>query len=164
MPNYRVVLLLGAVLLTSALLLRSFANHRTIECSPSMHDLRAMDLRGRWIVEITPDSAIQWPNVRLGRPLTGSFQLTSRDSSSSNVVYTGAYTADFQSVGLSKTTGEVLAFTPPGDTVRIILDPTVDHGNVELVAHCRSGGFAGTWIKNGDPSRVWGHFILRGQR
>jgi hypothetical protein len=161
MPGYQVVLGVGAVLFTSVLVLRSQISRAAPKCSPSVHDLRGADLRGRWTVELTPDSARELAAARLGRPLSGSFQLTSRDSSASWVVYTGEYTADFQSVGLFKKTGEVLAFTPPGDTLRVILDPTVDHGHVELVARCRSGELAGEWIQYGDPSRAWGHFIIR---
>jgi hypothetical protein len=161
MPSYRVlVLALGAAALTSVLVFRTLANPAR-KCSPSMSDLRAMDMRGRWTVELTPDSARELAAARLGHPLSGSFQLTSRDSSASWVVYTGEYTADFQSVGLFKTTGEVLAFTPPGDTVRIILDPNVDHGNLELVARCRSDELIGGWTTNGDPARAWGHFTSR---
>jgi hypothetical protein len=161
MPSYRVLLLtLGAAALTSILVFRVVAN-TTRKCSPTTSDLRAMDLRGRWTVEVTPDSARELANAHLGRALRGSFDFTSRDSSASVVVYTGEYKADFQSVGLFKKTGEVLAFTPPGDTLRVILDPTVDHGHVELVARCRSGAFGGEWIQYGDPSIAWGYFIMR---
>jgi hypothetical protein len=161
MPSYRVlVLALGAAALTSVYVFRTLANPAR-KCSPSMSDLRAMDMRGRWTIELTPDSARELAAARLGRPLSGSFQLTSRDSSASWVVYTGKYTADFQSVGLFKPAGEVLAFTPRGDTLRVILDPTVDHGHVELVARCRSGELAGEWIQYGDPSSAWGRFIMR---
>jgi hypothetical protein len=120
-----------------------------------------MDFRGRWTIELTPDSARELPTARLGRPLTGSFQLTTRDSSASSVVYAGEYTADFQSVGLFKKKGQVLGFTPPGDTLRVILDPNVDHGHVELTARCRSGKLYGEWIQYGDPSSAWGHFVMR---
>ncbi len=161
MRRSRVLLLaLTAAALTSVLVFRAIANPAR-KCSESMSDLRAMDLRGRWTVELTPDSARELPTARLGRRLTGSFQLTTRDSSASGVVYTGEYTADFQSVGLFKQKSEVLAFTPPGDTLRVVLDPNVDHGNIELVARCRSDGLGGGWYANGDPSRAWGHFVMR---
>ena len=162
MPSYRVLLLaLAAAAVTSVVVFRVAANPAARKCSAAMSDLRAMDLRGRWTVELTPDSARELAAARLGRPLRGSFELTTRDSSASGVVYTGEYAADFQSVGLFKTTGEVLAFTPPGDSLRVILDPTVDHGHVELVARCRSGELLGEWIQYGDPSIAWGHFMMR---
>ena len=161
MPNYRVLMLaLGATALTAVLVIRTVANPAR-GCSASMSDFRAMDLRGPWTVDLTPDSVRQLATTRLGRPLRGSFELTTRDSSASGVVYTGEYSADFQSVGLFKKSGEVLAFTPPGDTLRVILDPTVDHGHLELVARCRSGELGGEWIQYGDPSITWGHFIMR---
>ena len=162
MPSHRVLLLtLGAAALTSVVVFRVVAKPAARKCSPTISDLRAMDLRGRWTVELTPDSARELATARLGHPLGGSFELTTRDSSASGVVYTGEYTADFQSVGLFKKSGEVLAFTPPGDTLRVILDPTVDHGHVELVARCHSGELRGEWIQYGDPSIAWGHFVLR---
>ena len=162
MPSHRVLLLtLGAAAVTSAVVFRVVADPAPHKCSPTMSDLRAMDLRGRWTVELTPDSARQLATARVGRPLRGSFDLMSRDSSASGVVYTGKYSADFESVGLFKKTGEVLASTQPGDTLRVILDPTVDHGHVELVARCRSGELGGQWIQYGDPSIAWGHFVVR---
>jgi hypothetical protein len=120
-----------------------------------------MDLRGRWGIDLTVDSSRQLASARPGQRLIGSLNVTSRDSSSSGAVYTGAYAADFRSLGLFKQDGEVLAFTPAGDTVRIILDPNVDHGNLEIVAHCRSDELVGTWTTNGDPSRAWGRVIIR---
>lgn len=101
------------------------------------------------------------PSARLGQPLTGSVQIANRDSSASGVVYSGEYNANFQSIGLSRKMGAVLAFAPPGDTLRLILDPNVDHGNIELLARCISDGMSGRWTENGDPSRAWGHFIMR---
>ena len=160
MSNYRVLLPALGAALTAVLVFRALSNPAR-GCSGSMSDLRAMDLRGRWIVELIPDSARELPSARVGRPLTGSLQIASRDSSGSGVVYSGEYNADFQSIGLYKKIGEVLAFTPPGDTLRIILDPTVDHGHVELVARCPSGELVGEWIQYGDPSTAWGHFRMR---
>ena len=158
---HRVLLAVIVVFLTSVFVLRYQTNRTAPKCFPSKHDLRATDLRGQWTIELTPDSATQLPTARLRHRLSGSLELTSRDSSSSGVVYTGAYSADFQSVGLFKRNGEVLAFTPRGDTVRIILDPNVDHGNLEIVARCRSDDLAGRWTTNGDPSRAWGRVIIR---
>jgi len=132
---------------------------RGVRC-PSSNDLRAVDLRGEWNVEIIPDWGTQLKDLKLGQLISGSLELATRDSSAAGVIYTGAYTADFQSVGLFKTAGEVLASAPAGDTVRIILDPNVDHGNMELVAHCMSGAFGGRWKTNGDPSSAMGHFHM----
>jgi hypothetical protein len=162
MRSFRVLLLtLGAAAMTAVVVFRIVANPAARKCSPALLDLRPMDLRGAWTVELTPDSARGLATARPGHPLGGSFELTTRDSSASGIVYTGDYVADFQSVGLVKTAGEVLAFTPPGDTLRVILDPTVDHGHVELVARCRSGELRGDWIQHGDPSIAWGHFVMR---
>lgn len=153
MPKKRIVLTLGAAILLIS------GCHRDLEC-PSSNDLRALDLRGRWIVEITPDSAIQLPSVRLGHALTGKLELTSRDSSRTGVIYTGVYNVDFQSVGLFKKSEQVLAYTPAGDTLHIVLNPNVDHGNIELTARCRTDGMRGQWRTNGDPSGASGHFTL----
>ena len=84
-----------------------------------------------------------------------------RDSSAAFIVYTGWYSAAFQSVGLARDTGEVLVSVPAGDTTRIILDPSVDHGNLELVGKCRDDRLAGTWLRTGAPARAWGHFSMR---
>ena len=133
------------------------------ECVASTRDLRPVDFRGRWIVDVTPDSAVAVAGIRLGRMLTGSIQFVQRDSSARGIVYTGSYAADLRTVGLAKPSGQILASVPPGDTVRIILDPTVLHGNLELVGRCRSGQLVGNWVLVGDPARAWGRFTLRRQ-
>jgi hypothetical protein len=155
MAKKRIVLALGTRILLT------LGCHRDIEC-PSSNDLRALDLRGRWIVELTLDSATELANDLVGHGwLMGNFELTSRDSSKDGVVYTGIYNFDLPLLRLYfRQTEKVLAYTPPGDTVHIVLNPSVDHGNMELVARCRAGGLEGRWRTNGDPSRALGHFTL----
>jgi hypothetical protein len=114
-----------------------------------------------WTLEITPDSAVSLPNARVGRQLTGTVNLTRRDSTTQWVVYSGRYSAKLQSVGLARDTGEVLVSVPRGDTARIILDPSVDHGNLELVGKCRGDRLMGNWIRTGAPARAWGRFTMR---
>ena len=126
-----------------------------------MRDLRPIDFRGRWTAELTPDSVIALTGVRLGRPLVGSIHLTQRDTTSRVAVYVGTYDADLRVIGLARPTGETLVSVPRGDTVRVILDPTVDHGNIEMVGRCRSGRLVGKWVRTGAPARAWGHFTLR---
>ena len=149
-----------AGVIVGGLLLLTSGCHRRIEC-PSANDLRAMDMRGRWVVEITPDSARDLPDAALGRSLKGHFKLRTRDSSQTGVVYTGDYNADFRSVGVFKTTDQVLAYTPKGDTLEIILNPNVDHGNIALVARCTAGQMSGRWRLNSDPATASGHFTLQ---
>ena len=148
-----------AVVIACVMVLLTSGCHRRLEC-PSSNDLRAMDMRGRWVVEITPDSARDLPEAALARPLKGHFKLRTRDSSQTGVVYTGDYNADFKSVGVFKTRDQALAYTPKGDTFEIILNPNVDHGNIALVAHCSAGKMSGRWRLNSDPAAAWGHFTL----
>ena len=132
-----------------------------IKCPSVGSDLRSVDLRGTWTLDITPDSAVRLPNARVGRTMSGRIELTRRDSTREWVVYTGRYSAKFQSVGLARDTGEVLVSVPPGDTARIIIDPSVDHGNLELVGRCRADRVIGGWTHTGEPARARGHFSLR---
>ena len=134
---------------------------RPVECPPLGSDLRRVDLRGAWTLEMTPDSAVSLPNTRIGRPLTGTVSITRRDSTPEFVVYTGRYSAAFQSVGLARDTGEVLVSVPAGDTTRIILDPSVDHGNLELAGKCRDDQLVGRWLRTGAPARAWGRFSMQ---
>jgi len=133
---------------------------RAIGC-PASGDVRAIDLRRKWNAELTTDSAVNLEKAQIGRALVGSIELTSRDSSSRGVIFTGKYSGDFESIGVAPTKGEILAFAPPGDTVRIIVNPTVDHGFIELVARCRSNELSGAWAQYGDPATAWGHFVMR---
>jgi hypothetical protein len=150
----------AASTLAAALLLGSRTT-RPVECPPLGSDLRSVDLRGTWTLDITPDSASSLPNARIGRSLMGSVRLTRRDSTAKWVVYSGRYSAKLQSVGLARDTGEVLLSVPAGDTTRIILDPSVDHGNLELVGKCRDDRLIGNWVRTGAPARAWGRFIMR---
>ena len=109
----------------------------------------------------TPDSAISLPTARVGRPLTATVNLTRRDSTTQWVVYSGRYSAELQSIGLARDTGEILVSVPQGDTTRIILDLSVDHGNVELVGKCRDDRLIGHWVRTGAPARAWGQFTMR---
>jgi hypothetical protein len=142
-------------------LMLGWRESRPVECPPLGRDLRPVDLRGTWTLDITPDSAISLPNARIGRPLTGTVNLTRRDSTAAFIVYSGRYSAKLQSVGLARDTGEVLVSVPAGDTTRIVLDPSVDHGNLELVGKCRDDRVVGNWIRTGAPARAWGRFSMR---
>jgi len=134
---------------------------RPVECPPLGGDLRRVDLRGTWTLDITPDSAISLPNARIGRSLTGTVSMTRRDSTVAFIVYTGRYSAKLQTVGLARDTGEVLVSVPVGDTTRIILDPSVDHGSLELVGKGRDDQLVGTWLRTAAPARAWGRFSMR---
>ena len=134
---------------------------RPIECPPVGSDFRRVDLRGHWTLDITPDSARSLPNARVRDALKGTLELTRRDSTPEFVVYTGRYSAAFQSVGLARDTGEVLVSVPAGDTTRIILDPSVDHGNLELAGKCRDDQLVGRWLRTGAPARAWGRFSMQ---
>lgn len=161
MRSHRVALVLGAALSSLGPLPESRARAAVVECAPSAGGSQGADLRGQWSAELTPDSAISLSDARPGHPLAGSVRITRRDSSSIGIVYSGEYAADLRSVGLARPTGEVLVGVPPGDTVRIVLDPSVDHGNLELVGRCRGEQLVGTWMRTGAPARAWGHFVLR---
>jgi len=134
---------------------------RPVECPLLGRDLRPVDLRGTWTLDITPDSAISLPSARIGRSLTGTVNITRRDSTAAFSVYSGRYSAKLQSVGLALDTGEVLVSVPAGDTTRIVLDPSVDHGNLELVGKCRGDRLVGTWLRTGAPASARGRFSMR---
>ena len=145
----------------AAALVLGMRTSRSVECPPLGSDLRRVDLRGTWTLDITPDSAISLPNARIGRLLPGTVSITRRDSTAAFIVYTGRYSAKLQTVGLARDTGEVLVSVPAGDTTRIILDPSVDHGNLELVGKCRDDRLVGTWLRTGAPARAWGRFSMQ---
>jgi hypothetical protein len=124
-------------------------------------DIRGCNFVGRWRIELTTDSVRSLPSASTGRPLTGTLDIVTRDSLAEAVVYSGTYRADFRTVGLARTYGEMIGGAPPGDTIRFVLDPSVDHGNIELVGHVHADSLVGRWIRTGAPARAWGHFVLR---
>jgi hypothetical protein len=152
-----------AVVAHTPLAVAAEASHASspLVCPVAAADVRHVDLRGKWTLAITPDSAKSLPNARVGHALPGTLELTRRDSAPNFVVYSGRYSAKLQSVGLARDTGEVLVSVPPGDTARIVIDPSVDHGNLELVGKCRDDRLSGRWVRTGAPARAWGHFTLR---
>jgi len=76
-------------------------------------------------------------------------------------VHAGTLAGDMRPFGFVLGTPEALGWYEGGDTVRIILDPTVDHGHVELVGTGAVDEIVGRWHLIGDPARAEGEFRLR---
>ena len=80
-------------------------------------------------------------------------------ASDSGETYVGHSTLDFSPLGFRPGSSEVLAIVESG-AVRLILDPTVDHGHVVGTVTGGVEGLAGTWYLNSRPARASGAMRL----
>jgi hypothetical protein len=63
--------------------------------------------------------------------------------------------------GFRPESAEALGWYDGPDHVRIVLNPVVDHGAIELVGRRAADSVAGEWTMTGDPSGARGRFVLR---
>jgi hypothetical protein len=76
-------------------------------------------------------------------------------------VHPGDLAVDFRPLGFGVHGREALGWYASPDSVRIILDPTVDHGHVEIVGSASGAGLDGRWELISDFARAGGEVTLR---
>jgi hypothetical protein len=125
-------------------------------------------LTGRWRAWFRLDSAAGLPSVTRAREVTGRLEFRPappaslpHDVRTWRRVHTGTLAIDFTPLGFAVAGSETLGWYGDGDTVRIILDPSVDHGHVELVGSGSADQIDGRWRLIGDPAQAEGVFQLR---
>jgi hypothetical protein len=131
-------------------------------CSPRSPD---RDLEGRWRAAFVLDSTWRLGSQPRAHALSGVLALgpvpaTSPEGDSVPVVHAGHVTVDFEPFGFKLWHDEALGWHMSQDSVRIILDPTVDHGLVELIGTQRGDRIQGRWQLISDPSGAVGAFTL----
>ena len=122
------------------------------------------DMTGAWDARFDLDSTWNLPNQPRTHAITGRLDFkpgTATDSLHRRPVYPGHSQLDFTPFGFRLGSTKAIGWFTPGDTIRVILDPTVDHGHVELVGFQKDQGIRGTWTMIGDPAGARGRFVLR---
>ena len=149
-----------AVLLTGGLALAQTNPGRPAAAPPN--------LTGRWHAWFRLDSASRLSLATQAHEVTGEVLFSSapsaptpHDAATWRRVHAGATAIEFKPFGFVLGSAEALGWYEGGDTVRIIFDPTVDHGNVELVGSAVANAVVGRWRLNSDPARAEGEFRLR---
>ena len=125
-------------------------------------------LTGRWHAWFRLDSASRLPLATRAHEVTGEVRFSPappapipQDSATLRRVHAGTAAIEFKPFGFVLHSAEVLGWYEGRDTVRIILDPTVDHGHVELVGSPAADAVVGRWRLNSDLARAEGEFRLR---
>jgi hypothetical protein len=115
-------------------------------------------LAGRWTVTLRIDSS--GTGQPATRALTGTMVVLPVVGSDPPT-YRGTYQIPFSTIGLSPDAAPILLRVGRDDSVRIALNPTVDHGNVEMIGGWNRGALEGRWQWIGRPMAVWGRFTMR---
>jgi hypothetical protein len=82
-------------------------------------------------------------------------------TSSARSVHPGTFEIDFSQFGFTLSTQEALGWSTSDDSMRATLNPTVDHGLVEVHGTFRGDTIVGTWRYTSDPGGATGSFQIR---
>jgi hypothetical protein len=127
----------------------------------------ARDISGTWDGTFRLDSVWQLPERPTARSVRARLQFSpvgdaTPATSSARSVHAGTFEIDFSRFGFTLSTHEALGWSVNPDSMRAVLNPTVDHGLVELHGTLRGDtAVVGTWRYNADPGGARGTFELR---
>ncbi|HYC31870.1 MAG TPA: hypothetical protein VEB59_06235 [Gemmatimonadales bacterium] len=122
-------------------------------------EAQRQSLTGRWTADVRLLEARELPLRAAATVISGELTLEPVPGDSGEV-YTGSTTLDFAPLGFRLGSAEALVAVED-TTVRLILDPTVDHGHVVATLTGGRGELVGTWYLNGRPARASGTIRLR---
>lgn len=127
-------------------------------------------LAGQWQADFSVDSASQLPNSATGKRVSLSLdvlptQSNEADSASpARIVHAGSWHGDFTTLGFSVRGHELLAWRV-GDQISLILDPSVDHGHVDVRGRLAADTIVARWALVSDPAQAAGEVrMVRGKR
>ena len=116
----------------------------------------ARDISGTWEGTFRLDSAWRLPSRASERSVPARMHFdpvgdASPSTSSSRSVHAGTFEIDFSRFGFTLSTPEALGWSVTADSMRATLNPTVDHGLVEVHGAFRGDVIVGTWRYTSDP-------------
>jgi hypothetical protein len=126
----------------------------------------ARDISGTWEGTFRLDSVWQLSDRPSARsvPARSHFNPVgdaSPTTSSARSVHPGTFEIDFGRFGFILSTREALGWSVSDDSMRATLNPTVDHGLVEVHGAFRGEAIVGTWRYTTDPGGAIGTFEIR---
>jgi hypothetical protein len=127
-------------------------------------DLR--DITGTWQGTFSLDSAWRLPNRSTAKSIPARIHFNpvgdaTPTTSSSRSVHAGTFSIEFANFGFFLSTQEALGWSVNADSMRATLNPTVNHGLVEVHGAFRGDTIVGTWRYVADPGGASGTFELR---
>ena len=128
---------------------------------------RARDISGTWEGTFSLDSAWKLAEAPSGRAVPGRLHFNpvgDASTSSARSVHPGTFEIDFGRFGFTLSTQQALGWSVNDDTMRATLNPTVDHGLVEVHGTFRGDAIVGTWRYVSDPGGAAGRFEIRRTR
>ena len=136
---------------------------------PSRRDSDSVALRdisGTWEGTFSLDSAWRLPERASARSTPARIRFkpvgdASPTTSSPRSVHPGTFEIDFSRFGFTLSTQEALGWSVTPDSMRATLNPTVDHGLVEVHGAFRGDTIVGTWRYTSDPGGASGTFEIR---
>lgn len=139
--------------------------------TPTVSDPRdslvsARDISGTWEGTFRLDSTWRLTERPSARGVAARLHFNpvgdaSPATSSARSVHRGAFEIDFGRFGFTLSTKEALGWSVSDDSMRATLNPTVDHGVVEVHGTFRGDAIVGTWRYTSDPGGAAGTLSLR---
>jgi len=128
--------------------------------------LAARDISGTWEGTFRLDSAWGLPERASVRSTTARLRFdpvgdASPTTSSTRSVHPGTFDIDFSRFGFTLSTREALGWSVGADSMRATLNPTVDHGLVEVHGTFNGDTIVGSWRYTSDPGGAIGTFQVR---
>ncbi len=126
----------------------------------------ARDISGTWEGTFRLDSTWRLSERPSARSVPARLQFrpvgdASPTTSSARSVHPGTFEIDFSRFGFNLSTREALGWSVSDDSMRATLNPTVDHGLVEVHGAFRGDTIVGTWRYTSDPGGATGTFEIR---
>jgi hypothetical protein len=125
----------------------------------------ARDISGTWEGTFRLDSTWRLPQAATARSVHARLRFNpvgdaSPTTSSARSVYRGSFEIDFSRLGFTLSTSEALGWSVSAESMRATLNPTVDHGLVEVQGTFRGETIVGTWRYVSDPGGAAGTFAI----
>lgn len=126
----------------------------------------ARDISGAWQGSFRLDSAWKLPQRASERTIPARLRFSpvgaaTQAMASSRSVHAGTFEIDFSRFGFTLSTAAALGWSVNDDAMRAVLNPTIDHGLVEVHGTFRGEAIVGTWRYVADPGGASGTFDLR---
>ena len=157
------------VLATAGLGIHAQAQVPTDSGRPDSAKPAARDISGTWQGTFQLDSAWQLAQRASSRSVPARIHFAAvgdatPTTSSARSVHAGTFEIDFSRFGFTLSTQEALGWSVREDSMRAVLNPTVNHGLVEVHGTFRGDTIVGTWRYASDPGGATGTFVLRKSR